>query len=76
METPMTEIIMDHTFDNGFCTKCGRGRTELVAYGDPRVKIETGDSGLSCSGHTNETEIRSLRETWRADQDKYARIFS
>ena len=49
METPMTETIMDHTFDNGFCTKCGRGRTELVAYGDPRVKIETGDSGLSCS---------------------------
>jgi len=72
----MSEQIMDHSFDNGFCSKCGRGRTELVAYGDPRVKIETGNTGLSCSGHTNAAEIQSLRDTWRADQDKYARIFS
>jgi len=72
METPMTEIIMDHTFDNGFCTKFGRGRTELVAYGDPRVKIETGNSGLSCSGHTNENEIRSLRDAWLSDQRRFA----
>lgn len=72
----MPEQIMDHTFENGFCIKCGRGRTELVAYGDPKVKLEPGNSGLSCSGATNEAEIRSLRETWRSDQDKYARIFS
>lgn len=72
----MTEIIMDHTFANGFCIKCGRGRTELVAYGDPKVIIEPGNTGLSCSGHTNTAEINSLRETWRSDQDKYAKIYS
>jgi len=72
----MPETIMDHRFENGFCTNCGRGRTELVAYGDPKVIVEPGNTGLSCSGHTNTAEIQSLREAWRADQDKYARIFS
>lgn len=72
METPLTEIIMDHTFENGFCTKCGRKRGDLVAYGDPNMKIATGDTGLSCSGHTNAAELESLREAWKRDQAKYA----
>ena len=67
----MTERIMDHEFENGFCQKCGRGRTELVAYGDPKVTIETGSSGLSCSGATNEAEIRNLRDVWQSDQRRF-----
>lgn len=70
------ERIMDHLFDGGFCQKCGRGRTELVAYGDPKIVIEIGSTGLSCSGHTNESELANLREAWRRDQEKYAKLFA
>jgi len=69
------EVIMDHVFSDRFCTKCGRSRTELVAYGHPDMKLETGNTGLSCSGHTNATEIESLRAAWKRDREKWDRLF-
>lgn len=70
------ETIMDHEFENGFCVKCGRARVELVAYGHPDMKLETGNTGLSCSGHTNEAEIANLRATWKRDREKWDRLFA
>jgi len=66
---------MDHVFERGFCTKCGRKRTDLVAYGHPDVKLEAGPTGLSCSGHTNDTEIASLRNAWKRDREQWDKMF-
>ena len=72
----ISEQIMDHNFVSGFCTKCARSRTELVAYGAPSIEIEVGNSGLSCSGTTNASEIESLRAAWRKDREtKWDKIF-
>ena len=74
-----TERIADHDFDlaTGRCVKCGRSRTELVAYGHPDIKLEPGENtGLSCSGRTNDSEIQSIRDAWRRDKEKWDRLFA
>jgi len=70
------ETIMDHLFRDGYCTKCGRSRVDLVSYGSPDVALEPDDNaGLSCSGRTTAAEIESLRKAWQADREKWDRLF-
>lgn len=70
-----TERIMDHDFKDGWCIRCGRSRTDLVAYGHPDIKLDAGTEGLSCTGRTNEAEIFSLRDAWRRDRERWDKIF-
>jgi hypothetical protein len=72
-----TERIMDHEFQDGRCVKCGRSRTELLAYGHPDIQLEPGlDTGLSCNGQTTNAEIESLRAAWKKEREKWDKVFA